>query len=162
MLSAADLRNHDVLFLGSPIGNAVLDRIALPKRFVFQLPHASPYLWQGEIVDTWNASAQPHSYSVSRDSHSHVILADYALFDVFPSPTPDHRIILLAGITTTGTQGAAAFATSAVGLQQISELLAKNSPGRKSLPPYFECLLRVDAVGGLDALQASAVSCNAP
>lgn len=162
MLSAADLRNHDVLFLGSPIGNAVLDQITLPKRFVFELPHSSPYLWQGEIVDTRSGSSSRQSYSVSRDSHSHVILADYALFDVLPSPTPDHRIILLAGLTTTGTQGAAALATSAVGLQQISEILAKNSPGRKSLPPYFECLLRVDAVGGLDALQASAVSCSTP
>ena len=160
VLSATDLRNHDVLFLGSPIGNAVLDQITLPRRFVFELPHSSPYLWQGGITDTQAGASR--SYSVTRDPHNHVILADYALFDVFPSPTPDHRIILLAGLTTTGTQGAAAFATSSVGLQQIVDILAKNTPGRKSLPPYFECLLRVDAVGGLDALQASAVSCSTP
>jgi hypothetical protein len=71
-------------------------------------------------------------------------------------------MILLAGLTTTGTQGAAAFATSSRGLQQIADLLAKDSPGYKTLPPYFECLLQVNAVGGLDALQASALCCSTP
>lgn len=161
LLSATDLRDHDVLFLGSQIGNAMLNQITLPKRYVFEWPRSSPYLWQGEIVDTQDRSA-PRTYTVSRDPHTHMILADYALFDVFPSPAPDHRIILLAGLTTTGTQGAAAFATSSIGLQQVTDLLAKGSPSLKALPPYFECILRVNAVGGLDALQESAVSCSTP
>jgi hypothetical protein len=88
LLSAGDLRNHDVLFLGSPIGNAVLDQITLPKRFVFELPHSSPYLWQGSIVDTRDGSSSPRFYTVNRDPHTHVILSDYALFDVFPVRHP--------------------------------------------------------------------------
>jgi hypothetical protein len=160
VLSAADFHNHDVVFLGSPIGNKILDQISLPKRFTFELPHSSPYLWQEEIVDSKAGANSTRSYHVERDPQSHVILTDYAFFDVFPSPAPEHRIMLLAGITTTGTQGAATFATSPEGLRQVRDSLGASTGASGTVPAYFECLLRVDAVGGLDALKVDLVSCS--
>jgi hypothetical protein len=85
---------------------------------------------------------------------SQVIRADYALFDVLPGPVPGRRIMVLAGITTSGTQGAAEFATSTEGLRQI---LGLESPPREnnraySFPRYFESLLRVETARGMEAL----------
>jgi hypothetical protein len=160
VLSASDVHNHDVIFLGSPIGNKMLDQISLPKRFTFELPHSAPYLWQEEIVDSKADASATRSYHVERDPQSHVIRTDYAFFDVFPSPVPEHRIILLAGLSTTGTQGAASFATSPEGLRQVRDLLGTPAGSSGTVPTYFECLLRVDAVGGLDALKVNPVSCS--
>jgi len=155
-LSASDFRDHDIVFLGSPRWNVLLYNVEVPQRFRFI---SNPVLWQSEIEDTSATSVQARFLRVVRDAHTHVILADYALFQVFPAPSSGHRIILLAGLTTTGTQGAAAFATSANGLAQIRKLLSTH-PGREdSLPDYFECLLRVKAAGGLDALHTAPVSC---
>jgi len=99
-------------------------------------------------------------YQIERDSHTQSILADYALLDVLPSPAPGHRILLFAGLSTTGTQGAATFATSPEGLRQVTKLLGAPQTGDGSLPAYFECLLRVGAVNGLDALKVNVVSCS--
>jgi hypothetical protein len=160
VLSPADFRNHDVVFLGSPTVNNILDQISLPKRFTFELPHSSPYLWQEVISDNKAAPSTNHIYRVERDPQTHVIMTDYAFFDVFPGASPEHRIILLAGLTTTGTQGAATFATSPEGLRQLRDLLGHGIGNGETVPVYFECLLRVDAVKGLDALNVNPVSCS--
>jgi len=159
-LSATDLHNYDVVFLGSPYGNRLLYQITLPKKFTFKQPNSPPYLWQGEIIDNSSRTATTGAYGIVRDPQTHVILTDYALFDVFPSPAQGHRIMLLAGLTTTGTQGAATFATSAQGLQQVRTLLGASKGNSETLPANFECLLRVDAVEGLDAVKVNAVSCS--
>ena len=96
---------------------------------------------------------------MERDPQSQVIRADYALFDVLPGPAPGRRIVVLAGITTTGTQGAVEFATSADGLRQILALdgAPQDKSGDKSFPRYFESLLRVEAEKGLEAVNVKLV-----
>ncbi len=152
LITVDDLRNHDVIFLGSPFENQVLGEMHLPQRFVFHQPHDPPLLWTGRILDQKASGSQPSFYALERDPDQYVIRADYALFNVVPGPAPGRRIVILAGLTTSGTQGAAEFATSEAGLQRIVEALRTDSEGRRALPPYFECLVRVDAAKGLDAL----------
>ena len=155
-LSAADIPNHDVLILGWPSRNPILNEVSLRRRFTFRPPGSSPYLWEGEIVDNKTA----RSYHIERNPETQVILADYALFEVLPSPAPGHRIVVFAGLTTTGTEGATAFATSSEGLRQVGDLVGSTKVDSGSLPASFECLLRADAVRGLDALKVNAVACS--
>ena len=155
-LSTADIANHDVLFLGWPSGNPIFNEVSLPRKFTLSPPSSAPYLWEGEITD----KGAGRSYHMERHPQTQIILADYAVFDVLPSPAPGHRIMLFAGLSTTGTEGATAFATSPEGLRQIGGLLGAPKGSTGSLPAYFECLLRVDAVRGLDALKVNAVSCS--
>ena len=157
-LSAAEFKDHDIIFLGSPGWNTLLEQIELPKRFIFL--SSSSTLWQGEIEDTAAKSPAARIFKVERNPTTHVIQADYGLFQVFPGPSPKHRIVLLAGLTTTGTQGAAAFATSPEGLSQVRKSLNLNSGANDPLPDSFECLLRVEAARGLDALQVNPVACS--
>jgi hypothetical protein len=161
LVNADDLRNHDVIFLGSPFDNEVLAEMRLPQRFSFEQPRQPPYLWRGRIVD--HGASSGVSYGIERDPQSQVIRADYALFDVLPGPAPGRRIVVLAGITTTGTQGAAEFATSADGLRQILALhgVRQDKSGGKSFPRYFECVLRVEAEKGLEAVNVKLVDGSA-
>ena len=155
LITADDFRNHNVIFLGSPFENQVLAEMHLAQRFTFQEPSTPPYLWQGRIVD--NSVFGGRIYRTERDPRTKVIRADYALLDVFPGPVPGRRIVVLAGLTTSGTQGAAEFATSPEGLQQILNLLGVSKGDQKVFPTYLECLLRVEAARGLDALDAKFV-----
>jgi hypothetical protein len=152
LVTVNDLRNHDVIFLGSPFENQVLREMRLHQRFVFQQPQSGPILWRGRILDREASGSEPASYQLERDPDQQVIRADFGLFNVLPGPTPGRRILILAGLTTSGTQGAAEFATSPTGLQKILETLGADSNGRKVFPTYFECLVRVDAAKGLDAI----------
>lgn len=152
LVTVDDLRNHDVIFLGSPFENQVLAEMHLPQRFTFHQPQDLPYLWRGRILDSKASGSEPGFYQLERDPDDQVIRADFALFNVLPGPAAGRRIIVLAGLTTSGTQGAAEFATSPAGLRRILESLGTESAGRKAFPAYFESLLRVEAAKGLDAM----------
>jgi hypothetical protein len=94
---------------------------------------------------------------LERDPHTRVIRADYAIFDVLPGMAPSRRIVILAGLTTSGTQGAAEFSTSVDGVRQILRFLGIQSGSSRAFPAYFECLLRVEAAKGLDAMNVKYV-----
>jgi hypothetical protein len=153
LVTAEDLRNHNVIFLGSPFENQILGDMRLPQRFSFEQPTSSPYLWRGKIVDGKSATAGKVSYQLERDPQTQVIRADYAVFDVLPGPVPGRRIVVLAGLTTSGTQGASEFATSSEGLRQIQQVLSGLGTKSKAFPPFFETLLRVEAAKGLDVMK---------
>lgn len=158
-VQASELRDHDIVFLGSPAWNGLLKKVNLPKRFAFDFD-TDKRLWGGDIEDSSASLSGARTFKVLREPHTHAMESDYGLFQVFPGPSAEHRIILLAGLTTTGTQGAAAFATSSDGLNQVRKLLGLTPGSGAPLPDYFECLLRVDAVGGLDAFRTTPVSCS--
>jgi hypothetical protein len=148
LVSADDLRTHDVIFLGSPVGNEALAEMHLSQTFTFEQPKEPPYLWTNRIND----SKHEKSYGIERDPQRSVIRADYALFNVLPGPANGKRIVILAGLTTSGTQGAAEFATSESGLIRLLEALGTSKSEGQNFPKYFESLLRVEAAKGLDAI----------
>ncbi len=152
LVSAEDFRNHDVIFLGSPFDNEALAEMNFPQRFSFVFPKEPPFLWRGEIVD----GKEKNGYKVERDPRDQVIRADYALFNVLPGPASGRKIMILAGLTTSGTQGAAEFATSENGLRRVLDVLGKD----QKFPTHFESLLRVEAAKGLDAITVRYVTGN--
>ncbi len=157
LVTISDLRNDNVIFLGSPFQNQFLADIRLGQRFIFQQPRGIPLLWNGRLVDTTAKTARNRYYEVERDPRTHVLLADYAIFDVLPGIAPGRRIVELAGLSTSGTAGATEFAFSEAGLRQILEKLASKTGSRKALPDHFESLLRVELVDGIDVLHVHVV-----
>lgn len=145
-----DLKNHNVVFLGwSP---ALFRELSLPLEFVFEVPSSEPgRLWNGYILDRGPSSKGETRFSVGRDPKTGQILTDYALFSVIPGIAPDRRIMILAGLTTSGTQGAAEFATSQESLAHLLRDLRSSSNDRAA-SPFFESVLRVGTSRGLDAL----------
>jgi len=159
LVTVDDLQNHDVIFLGSPWVNPLMLEWRLPQRFTFQSPANPPWLWHGRIADGTPSASGTRSYGLERDPENQVIRADYALFDVLPGRAAGRRIMVLAGITTSGTEGAADFATSADGLSHILALQGGPQDERRSgsFPRYFESVLRVEAERGLEAINAKFV-----
>jgi hypothetical protein len=152
--SAFDLRSHSVIFLGSTIQNPSLAEITQPDHFIIEEPRKPPYLWRSRILNKRPAAGEPAFFQTERDPENQVIKADYAIFSIVPGPTADHRIMILAGLTTSGTQGAADFACSPPAMAAFQKKLGADG----SFPRYFQCVLRVETSRGLDAMRVRLVA----
>jgi hypothetical protein len=147
-----DLKNHNVVHLGAGRENLAIDNLHLKQGFVFETPRFS--MWSNRILD--KKSTLPGgraSYAVERDPANGTLKVDYALFSVMPGLAPNRKIMLLAGLTTSGTEAAAEFATSEA---HIAELLGRM--GAHTLPPYFESILEVQVVRGLDPIEVKCLA----
>ena len=123
-----------------------IPELHLGQSYMFDLPSGSRSSWAGRIFDKRPApGASAASWSVQRNPKTKALRTDYAVFGVVPGVAPMRRVMMLAGLTTSGTQGAAEFATSS---SQVPELLNPLFRGRP--PSLFEAILEVQVVQGLD------------
>ena len=159
MIGSEDLKNHNVVLLGGGRENLAVDDYRLKQGYVFDAPRH--IMWSNSIRDTKGMLPGGRaSYTVERDPKSGVMKTDYAIFSVIPSLTPNRKIMILAGLTTSGTQGAAEFAT--MDGRHIAALLAQMAATTQkhltTLPPYFESILEVQVVRGLDPVWVQCVA----
>jgi hypothetical protein len=146
LLTTEDLKVYNVVLLGSSQENRAVAELHLGHNYAFQFPSGSGSSWAGSIFDRRAAvGASDASWSVQRDSRTQALRTDYAVFAVVPGVMPNRRVMLLAGLTTSGTQGAAEFATTN---SQVAELLTPLFRG--GTPSFFESVLEVQVVQGLD------------
>jgi hypothetical protein len=154
LLTTDDLKAHNVVLLGSSQENRAVAELHLGQSYVFDFPSGSRSSWAGRIFDKRAVpGASAASWSVQRDPKTKALLTDYAVFAVVPGVAPNRRVMMLAGLTTSGTQGAAEFATSS---SQVAELL--NSLFRGGPPSLFEAILEVQVVQGLDPVSVRRVA----
>lgn len=159
LVTVDDLSRHDLIFLGSPRENAFLAGLPLTQDFVFVWPHPAS-AWKGRILNLHPQPGETPSFEVQRDPKNHVMRTDYALIGFLPGITPSRRIVVLGGLTTLGTQGAADFATSAIGMSEIAEHLGTGTTGARQTPSFFQVLLKVDVMKG-DILSVNYVTGHA-
>lgn len=157
-VTVEDLRNYDTVFLGSGVAVQALQNTRLLKRFELQPAPPGAGLWRTRIVDRASRSGEASSYQVQRDPISQVLKADYAILAVLPGIVPTRRILMLAGLTTSGTQGAAEYATSEHHMKSLAAALSSTRAGAPALPRYFEAVLRIDVARGIDAVNATFVA----
>jgi hypothetical protein len=74
------------------------------------------------------------------------ITEDYALVALTSGLNASRRVLILAGITTFGTQAAVEFVCRA---PRLEELISKLGPSARRQIPPFEALLRVKVRGGV-------------
>ncbi len=121
-----DLRNHNIVLLGSSFQNKAVDELPRQGDFLFVKAGLRHELWDGLIANTKPTPGESAVYRTERDVNTQALTADYALVSFEPGLTPTRHIVILAGLDTTGTAGATQFATSAEG----ASLLLKNAPTR--------------------------------
>jgi hypothetical protein len=159
LLTTYDLQNHDVIFLGSPFVNQILNELPGSPNFVFKTAASAPRLWNSRIENKQPQRGEMQKYEIERDPQSQVILADYAVISLLPGLAPGKNILVLAGLTTSGTEGAAEFATSMRGINEMAERLPqRGSPPLRSWPSFFEYLLKVRLSHGVDIIQSDTVA----
>lgn len=157
LLTTEDLRNRNVILLGSSLENKTVSELRFKTGFEFNYPDGPHSSWTGQILDKKRSPHQPAVYRIARDPASGALLTDYALFSVIPGITENRKVMLLGGLTTSGTQGAADFATRSA---QMGELLRALSPQetKGNFPPHFEAVLEIHMVRGVDPVSVKHVA----
>lgn len=129
-----DLRDHDVIMLGSIYSNQWSKPLSIKENFVYT-NHAT-------IENLSPAAGEDREYKAIFDQRTGNLVEDYALITVTPGVTGERTIMVLAGIYSEGTEAAVEFVTGAGYLGELNQRLRQL--GAQSSPPkYYQALLKV-------------------
>jgi hypothetical protein len=87
--------------------------------------------------------SEPSIFAPKFDSVTKRLTQDYALVFMGPNHTQHERLLLLFGLYTQGTEGAAEYVTNFERLAELHTALIAASPDKKTSPPFFEALISV-------------------
>lgn len=137
LFSLDDTRNANLIFVGSPSENLSLQDIPASQEFVFQRASTGPRKGDLEIVSKHPKPGEAVSYMASPSGSP--ITEDYAVVVFVPGVTTERVVMILAGTTTFGTQGAAEFVSTP---DSVAKLMQELPGSDKQMKP-FEALLHV-------------------
>lgn len=158
-ISTDDLKQHNVILLGSSAENVAVAQLVPTGDFLFEGPVSSHDPWSNQIVNRQPRSGEQSKYATVRDPVTHVLQEDYALISFQPGVTPEHQIAILGGIDTTGTEGAALLVTSKAGVEELSNTLTQvKTASQTGKGRAFQALVRVDVSKGYQVLGSHLVT----
>ena len=144
LFSLDDAQNTHLIFVGSPSENLNLLEIPGTRAFVFQRMPDGPR--KGDLA-VFNVHPQPGEQKSYLASPSDSLLTeDYALVAFIPGLNPSRSVMIIAGTTTFGTQGAVEYACREKSVQELLLRLSVSDTGE--LKP-FEALLHVKIAKGV-------------
>jgi hypothetical protein len=156
-LTLEEMKDEDLVFLGGFQDRGNL--LWLPEHWPWRFARVSrPGFLNDYITDTQAPAEANSHYGVEFDGDSHVIRAEHAMISVVPGVSPAHRVVIVAGLTTSGTQGAAEFLASEAGLRELLAAIGIRQQGRLVFPRFFQCVLRVEVAHGLDVISTKYVT----
>src|SRR3984893_4962882 len=144
LFSLDDVRNNDLIFIGSPAENLTLLEIPGTQEFVFRRVNSGPRMGDMEVINVHPAAGESEVFLASPTSQS--VVEDYAIVGLMPGLDPSHSMLILAGTTTVGTQAAAEYVCREDSLAELLQRLGISTSG--DLKP-FEALLRVKVTHGV-------------
>jgi hypothetical protein len=144
LFSLDDVQNNDLIFVGSPSENLTLLDIPGSKEFVFQRLTSGPRQGDLAIVNVHPQGGEPAVVVASPSSAP--LTEDYAIIALMPGLNPARSVMILAGTTTFGTQGAVEFVSRQ---NSIADLLTRLSVKKIGDLKAFEALLRVKIARGV-------------
>jgi hypothetical protein len=143
LMSWDDALNSDIVFIGSPAENLSLREMPSPKEFIFQRLSDSSRVGDLGIQNLHPQAGEKQMY-VAADSKP--LADDYAVVELLPGLAPSHHILILAGITTFGTQAAVEFVCRPKKIEELVKLAGGAPSG--ALHP-FEAVIHVQISGGV-------------
>jgi hypothetical protein len=158
-LTVDDLKQHNVIMLGSSSQNIAVAHLSNEGDFSFKDFDTRLEQWRGVIVNAHPRPNEQPIYHTERDPNTQVLKSDYSLIIVQPGIVPGRYIADLGGLDTTGSEGAVAYATSKPGIEELTRAIQfpVNSPDIRPFP-VFQALLKVQLDKGYDVLGASLVT----
>jgi hypothetical protein len=136
LFSLDDAKNNNLIFVGSPSENLTLQEIPGTKEFVFQREAAGTRKGDLAIVNEHPQSGEATKFLASPSSEP--IAEDYAVVAFMPGLNPSQSVLILAGTTTFGTQGAVEFVCRS---QDVADLLLRLSSSPTGEVKPFEAVL---------------------
>lgn len=143
LFSLDDIRNTNLIFVGSPSENLSLLDIPTSQEFVFQRVSAGQRKGDLAIVSKHPKLGESTEYLASASGSP--LTEDYAVVVLVPGATPPEMVMILAGTTTFGTQGAVEFVSQP---ESVEKLLRKIPASANGIKP-FEALLHVKIARGV-------------
>src|SRR5579862_2014365 len=137
LFSLDDTRNANLIFVGSPSENLSLQDIPASEEFVFQRATTGPRKGDLEIVSKHPKPGEAVSYMASPSGSP--IREDYAVVVFVPGASTGRLVMILAGTTTFGTEGAAEFVSTPDSVAKLMQEI----PGSSTQMKPFEALLHV-------------------
>jgi|SRR5271157_151245 len=142
LIAMDDVKNNDLIFVGSPSENLTLRDLPAMQQFQFRRLDSGSRKGDLAIVNLHPAQAEQAGYIASEGLP---VKEDYAVIGLLPGPTRQHWVMTLAGVTTMGTQAAVEFVCSGSSVEQLLRT-ARNARG-DVLP--FEAVIRVSVSRGV-------------
>jgi hypothetical protein len=151
LLTWDDLKNYDIVVLGSPAENYLLRELPQQQDFVFGMTGTGGEASAFGVTNTKPAANEQTTYLARQEGPSRSqISEDYAVISLLRGLDQNHRLLILAGITTYGTQAAAEYVTRAEHINDlISHLNAAAAGEPPQIPAYFQVLVRVKVNDGV-------------
>ncbi len=151
-----DVKNNNLIFVGSPSENLTLLDIPGTQEFVFQRVASGQRQGDLSIV---NKHPKPGEAGAFLASPSDVPLTeDYAVIALVPGLGSGHYVMILAGSTTFGTQGVVEFVCRQESVEKLLRAIpgsgggsgtgSNSGPGAGTIRP-FEALVRVKIARGV-------------
>ncbi len=144
LLSLDDVKNNDMIFVGSPAENLTLREIPNSQEFVFRRLESGPRKGDLSIANVHPQSGESE-YWMGSPSHS-ALTEDYSVIALVHGLNPAKSVLILAGTTTIGTQAAVEFVCQQNSLEELLPRLKFSNTGE--LEP-FEAVLRVKVTRGV-------------
>jgi hypothetical protein len=144
LFSLDDVKNNNLIFVGSPSENLSLLDIPNMQEFVFQRVASGPRHGDLSIVNKHPKPGEASTYLASPSGAA--LTEDYSVIGLVPGMGSAKYVMILAGTTTFGTQGGVEFACR----PETVEKLLREIPGSGTeLVRPFEALVRVNITRGV-------------
>jgi hypothetical protein len=144
LFSLDDAKNNNLIFVGSPSENLTLTEIPGTQEFVFQRVSSGPRKGDLAIVNVHPKSDEGKSFLASPANSP--LTQDYAVAALMQGLTQGQWVMILAGTTTFGTQGAVEYICRQ---SAVEELLLRLSGSKNGEVVPFEALLSVKVTRGV-------------
>lgn len=142
LLSLDDVSNNDLIFLGSPSENLPLKDIPNMKAFVFRRMTSGERKGDLAIENVEPRSNEAREFLATASGSP--LTDDYAVIGYLPGSNPQRSVMIVAGTTTFGTQGATEFLTRE---DRVQHLLQQLESSNKPVP--FEAVVHVKVKRGV-------------
>ncbi len=144
LLSLDDVKNNNMIFVGSPAENLTLRDIPSTQDFIFRNLESGPR--KGDLTITnFHPESGEAQYWIGSPSHANLV-EDYSIVALVHGLNPAKSVLILAGTTTIGTQAAVEFVCQQNSLEELLRRLKVSDQGE--LKP-FEAVLRVKVTRGV-------------
>ncbi|HKX32877.1 MAG TPA: hypothetical protein VJ302_34665 [Blastocatellia bacterium] len=154
LLNWEDLKTENIVVLGSPAENLFLRDLPQKQDFIFK-PHLPNPDDNGKrafgIVNTRpQPGEQPYYFATQGGPSRSQISEDYAVVGLLEGLNAKNRLLILAGITTLGTQAAAEYVVKPDYIRDLIKHLNLAPSGETpKLPANYQVLVKVKVNGGV-------------
>jgi len=150
LLNWDDLKTENIVILGSPAENFVLRELPQEQDFRFGPVRDESQRMTFGIINTKPKEGEQAVYLAKQEGPSRSqISEDYAIVSLLRGLDAEHRLMILAGITTFGTQAAAEYVTRPEYIKEMISRLNTSSVDSPRLPSYYQVLIKVKVNGGV-------------